>query len=176
MAHSRYPVVDGKKNCSWCKETKPVAEFYKIRQRGFEYYDSKCNDCRRKYHAKYARKWYAEHPHISRDYSRKWKSENKERSDFLMWRSHVSRKYGLSHEQSAELFANPKCGICETDDPGKGTKRFCVDHCHTTNKVRGLLCHECNRALERVEKFPDWGARALAYLAHALTPANTPRA
>ena len=37
-----------------------------------------------------------------------------------------------------------KCAICETDRPGGGRKHFCVDHCHKTNKIRGLLCVKCN--------------------------------
>lgn len=34
-----------------------------------------------------------------------------------------------------------KCGIC-----GKGldSLKWDIDHCHETNKVRGLLCHACN--------------------------------
>lgn len=41
---------------------------------------------------------------------------------------------------------NNKCAICGTNNPqGKGS--FHVDHCHTTNKIRGLLCHHCNHGL-----------------------------
>jgi len=40
------------------------------------------------------------------------------------------------------------CAICGTDKPGKGRfKYFAVDHCHETNKIRGLLCNDCNTAL-----------------------------
>jgi hypothetical protein len=175
MAQSKYPVVDGKKTCSWCKKPKPIAEFYKIRQRGFEYYDSKCDDCRRKYHAKYARKWYVEHPHISRDYSRKWKAENKERHDFLMWRSHIHRKYGLSPEQYAQLIGDdPRCAICGTKEFGGRYNRPHIDHCHKTKKVRGALCLRCNVGIGVAESIPDWLEKAKVYL--ALTPANPQRA
>lgn len=42
-----------------------------------------------------------------------------------------------------------KCAICKTSNPkGRGKHRkFAVDHCHTTNKVRGLLCVMCNTAI-----------------------------
>jgi hypothetical protein len=39
------------------------------------------------------------------------------------------------------------CAIC--GNPPK-TRRLDVDHDHKTGKVRGLLCHRCNRAL------PNW--------------------
>jgi hypothetical protein len=43
---------------------------------------------------------------------------------------------------------NGKCAICERIDSGKKTnKAFCVDHCHKTGKIRGLLCMPCNRSI-----------------------------
>ena len=46
------------------------------------------------------------------------------------------------------------CAICKTTESTKGGKRqyFAVDHCHTTGKVRGLLCLACNHLLGRYEK------------------------
>ena len=46
-----------------------------------------------------------------------------------------------------EKAQNYCCAICETDKPGKRAKRWFVDHDHKTNKVRKLLCHQCNLGL-----------------------------
>ena len=67
----------------------------------------------------------------------------------------VQRKYGVDYQKYLEMLnsqdgccANPGC---KTKEPGAPKRtRFYIDHCHTTNKIRGLLCHQCNLALGHV--------------------------
>ena len=57
------------------------------------------------------------------------------------------RKYGLTVDQYNDMLTeqNGCCMICKNSlDLGKGTH---VDHCHTTLKVRGILCSGCNTGL-----------------------------
>lgn len=59
-------------------------------------------------------------------------------------------KYGIeiSDFEAMLSLAGGLCEICRgppTVYHGYGT--LCVDHCHATNKVRGLLCNKCNQAL-----------------------------
>jgi hypothetical protein len=39
-----------------------------------------------------------------------------------------------------------------------------VDHCHTTGKVRGVLCFNCNSALGELGDAPNALSRAISYL------------
>ena len=41
---------------------------------------------------------------------------------------------------------NHCCAICGAHQ-STFNKSLNVDHCHTTNKVRGLVCTNCNRAI-----------------------------
>lgn len=52
-------------------------------------------------------------------------------------------RYGLSRSDMTIMHEaqEGRCRICE--EP----KELCVDHDHETGAVRGLLCHQCNRAL-----------------------------
>lgn len=42
--------------------------------------------------------------------------------------------------------------------------KLVVDHCHATGHVRGLLCHNCNRALGLLKDSEQALQRALKYL------------
>jgi len=59
------------------------------------------------------------------------------------------QKYGLTSEtyQQMLLKQEGKCAICKDL-----LEKPCIDHCHTTGKVRGLLCNNCNFALGYIEK------------------------
>jgi hypothetical protein len=54
----------------------------------------------------------------------------------------MRRKFKLTEQQYAELISNNNCEICN-----RVLKKKCIDHCHSTNIVRGVLCNNCNTAL-----------------------------
>lgn len=58
---------------------------------------------------------------------------------------------------------NNKCKICNLSFNKQ--KDICVDHCHSTNKVRGLLCHGCNRGIGLLKEDKTILRRAINYLA-----------
>ncbi len=170
MAKAKYPAKDGHKVCCKCLKELPLSEFYFKTCGRFKYYDSKCHSCA----ASYTRKWYSENKERQYVAARRWLEKNRESQSLWQWRYHVRKKYGLSDEQTAILFTDPKCGVCGAEKPGNGRRRLCVDHCHKTGKVRGLLCVSCNSAIARMDEIPDWCEMATAYLTHAFTPANSP--
>jgi hypothetical protein len=47
--------------------------------------------------------------------------------------------------------------------------KLVVDHCHSSGEVRGLLCHNCNRALGLLKDSVDSLMRAARYLEGATT-------
>ena len=75
----------------------------------------------------------------------------------------IRRKYGLTvAEKEARWLAQGKrCAICRQEIAlwGRGKGSAMVDHDHSTNKVRGLLCTDCNTAIGH---FAEDGMRMLA--------------
>ena len=61
---------------------------------------------------------------------------------------HLLRTYGLSSTDYATLLAKQGggCAICGRL-PARGKRALNVDHDHTTGKIRGLLCDNCNNGL-----------------------------
>ena len=90
-----------------------------------------------------------------------WNSKNK-----LYRRDKTyQRLYGITIDDYNRMFAEQDgccaiCGIHQTKD--KST--FCVDHCHATGKVRGLLCTKCNKALGLFHDNQDLLNKAIHYL------------
>ena len=61
---------------------------------------------------------------------------------------------------------NGLCAICERPR-NKFKKDFALDHNHRNNKLRGLLCDDCNRSLGHLERRKIdglWFINALSYL------------
>ena len=76
------------------------------------------------------------------------------------------KRYNLSLDDYDSLYDEQggKCAICETSDPGGRRSRFCVDHNHETDEVRGLLCYKCNSALGYFGDSPAVVMRGYKYL------------
>ncbi len=57
-----------------------------------------------------------------------------------------------------------KCDICKTLEHDAPKKRFSLDHCHATGKIRGLLCNHCNAKLGMAKDDPKILRAAAGYL------------
>jgi hypothetical protein len=83
------------------------------------------------------------------------------------WELRILTYYGLSMDDYRAILARQGggCGICGSVVPKHPNGRFVVDHDHTTGKVRGLLCWQCNTALGQFGDDATYLERALRYLA-----------
>lgn len=121
----------------------------------------------------YCRNYYRKNKPKFLEYNRQWRKKNPERANAIATkyrakkgritkRAQLLYKYGLSIEKYEALLEtqNGFCAICNTSSH----RSLVVDHCHLTQKVRGLLCHDCNLALGLLRDDPDRLRNAIAYL------------
>lgn len=81
----------------------------------------------------------------------------------------VARAHGISLQHYERLFNRQGglCAICGRSEKAKINgiiKSLAVDHCHTTGKIRGLLCHRCNLGLGWFDDNVVLLRHAVAYL------------
>jgi hypothetical protein len=110
--------IDSRKKCTKCHEIKLINQFHKdiTQKNGIS---CACKSCK----AKYAKT-------VSRD---------------LIRARALKYQFGLSVDEYNEIFLkqNGSCAICLRHQ-SEFQKRLSVDHCHSTNLIRGLLCFDCN--------------------------------
>jgi hypothetical protein len=80
----------------------------------------------------------------------------------ILRRGQLKRQYGISPADYDALLVKQD-GVCATcGKPSEET--LCVDHCHETGTVRGLLCRQCNFALGCFTDSQATMMAAIAYL------------
>lgn len=128
------------KTCRVCGIEKNISDFYAGRKN--------CKDCKNAA----ARKKWVENTEASDRYKKRARERAKE------------RRYGITQEQFDQMLIDQdnKCGICDIEF--KNTKSTHIDHCHKTDKVRGILCNDCNVALGQFYDSPELMENAIKYL------------
>ena len=66
-------------------------------------------------------------------------------------------RYSITYEQYIGMYEeqNNSCKICKMSNVLGGYRGLQVDHCHKTNKIRGLICPSCNRGMIFIDKIND---------------------
>ena len=151
------------KKCPKCNEEKELnfKNFYKSKQTksGYKPYCKLCVNTDNKNYDKLNHKQLIDRVMKSRNRCNESKARHVKASS--LWRENnkeiyknnvLKKKYGITFIEFKEMFElqESKCKICykELELLAKNTH---VDHCHTTNKVRGILCGNCNTALGHVK-------------------------
>lgn len=127
-------IVNGKKRCTKCFQWKPVDAFYGARrQTGLMGECIKCNKKRAR--------------------------ETKDRLHGGATAYYRKRRYGVTQSDvdTILLAQGNTCAICLIRTP------TCVDHCHETGKVRGMLCPRCNSSIGIIGELAG-ARRMVAYL------------
>jgi hypothetical protein len=140
------------KKCSKCKLNKGLSEFF-VSSTQPSGYQSNCIDCNRIS----SRAWY--------------QNSSKEKTKLSSRKTLLKIKYGLTLEEYQKILESQNgvcaiCGLKETSISNKkgGVDSLRVDHCHTTGKIRGLLCSKCNFGLGNFKDSLKYMMSAVAYL------------
>lgn len=99
-----------------------------------------------------------------REAQRRWRERNLETAKQRNRDAEYRRKYGINLEQYDAMLKAQQgvCAICDTScDTGMN---LAVDHCHVTNKVRGLLCKNCNTAIGLLKENVENMNKAINYI------------
>lgn len=125
------------------------------------------NDEYRQKHAAHARDWRKRNKKKNAARVKRWNMANREKYRITQRNAGLIKNYGISLEEWNLMLSaqGMRCAICRTDDPGR---YWHTDHCHTTKKVRGILCGGCNAMLGYAKDDPAILKAGIAYLRKGL--------
>lgn len=151
------------KICSKCgKELPSTTEFFCKHKSGKDGLAARCKECSNIYHREYN----ARHREHKNKLTNNWRKANPDRVRNI----YLKHTYGITSEEYEKLLEEQKgvcliCGRPEKVSDGKGgIKKLHIDHNHTTGKVRGLLCNDCNVGLARFNEDVCILQKAILYL------------
>lgn len=99
----------------------------------------------------------------------KWRKDYYERNSKDINTRAIARYHNLDVPAYEEMFKaqDNRCAICGKEETRKSrgkVMRLCVDHDHSTGKIRALLCHDCNSGLGKFYDSADLLTKAAIYL------------
>ena len=104
---------------------------------------------------------YQENKEAIKEHARAFRHARKRNNDPRL-RSFALKRYGITLAEYDALLEKQGgvCAICRK----RSRRRLCVDHCHLTGTIRGLLCDACNLGLGSLKEDQASLVAALAYL------------
>jgi len=115
------------------------------------------------------KEWFSTHREEKRLYDIDYRKTYKVRINDVIKNCKILKRYGINLAEFNEMFEtqNGQCKICgDVMKPirTKGYKHACIDHCHITKRVRGLLCDDCNKAIGYLKDDIEILQSAIKYL------------
>lgn len=152
------------KECCRCKVLLPRSDFNKLNKAsdGLQY---KCVYCTKEISKKHRKTYTPEYKKILMARTRQWNVDNKHKVKLRHKNYILQKTYGISLDKFNEMLdsQNGVCKICLKVNNIEG-RDLGVDHCHTTDEIRGLLCNGCNLGLGFFKDDPDILESAKQYL------------
>jgi hypothetical protein len=154
------------KFCPSCKLSKSVDYFGKNKNRSdnLQVYCKECYNSKSRLEKQKHKEKYSQSNKIWRE-TNKEKLKSRVRYRDVDRNGELKRRYGISLEEYNNLLEeqNALCAICYCS-VAENKKALFVDHNHTTNAVRGLLCHKCNTFLSLAKENIDILSSAILYI------------
>jgi Autographiviridae endonuclease VII len=149
-------VSETRKTCRRCSRDLPISSFNCLSRAG-DGHASRCRECTSKG-------------------VREWKDRRKAEGNpwsigpQLRRKHWLNRSHGITPAQFNQMLVEQGggCALCcepESIAHQSGTiKELSVDHCHDTDRIRGLLCSKCNQGLGLFKDDPTLLRRAADYI------------
>lgn len=121
-----------------------------------------CKGCKNKFSKDRQKTWYSENKERLIEKNKVWRENNKDKvkeSSRNYYIENIDKRYKVrgymlngnpfttSDYKDFLIRQNNRCAGCGVCFSTIDSSQACVDHCHTTQEVRGILCRYCNLAL-----------------------------